>query len=339
MTTVRVVGTTAFPMRLAHGTSRHLACRAAAPSDAIHPVVVLYAYEDMRLTVFSTDLSDAGLDETVVCNGVNAIAQDLTVVASANERRYAYRLAPSHVVTGAVRVNSAASPSFAYDPGMLWPLDSHLLAYSWTNGDVSRAQTGDPESGPWPVRFTLNGPGPCFAAGPTTLVFMTRAVDGIAALNGATSTYVPIAPGHRAMAVHHRGAGLFGWFSVTDLGELFYSVGGAAGPWSTETTGIVDVDTLGPSDPMLGTGFFHRTQVDIATNVTTGEPFLVFQAATGDLRYVARRAGIWVAGATPLSSGFQHIYDLKAEFVGCGRPAIEVLPTAPETGWYFMEAR
>ena len=89
--------------------------------------------------------------------------------------------------------------------------------------------------------------------------------------------------------------------------------------------------------------FRTMSSTDVASHPDTGEPHLVFRTlADQPMVSIAKYAGQWHVWATTVVGV---TVDLKANWVGCGRPAAEILTYArvgpPEwkAGWYLLEAR
>jgi hypothetical protein len=157
---------------------------------------------------------------------------------------------------------------------------------------------------------------------------------GVVRDDSAGDEILEVAAGHTGLAVHDRGDGTFGWFSAGPDGMIYYSQGAVGSVWTTEPTGIEAGDIA--LDPPV-----DRYLVDVATRPGSTQPHLAYIDDYGDeLRSIALSAdGEWRAWSVMIDA---YIDDIKATWVGCGRPAVELARAdhVPEldAGWYLLQA-
>jgi len=327
---VGTIVTDPAPRALAHGTPEHIGCWVVGSGPGVERSVVLYRYTEGRLRVTKTALPDVPDDRSAVCKGVQPMDDEFVAVVAAGLDRYTVALDENAELT---RSDFRETQLAWNDPATLVPLNSASLLYLTHDEFESSAYRVSPSGGGWISRFSAPGQFPTAAQG-ADLIFTTRALTGII-IDSFPEVEEEILPGHRGIAIHNRGGTELGWLSAAADGEIFYSIGEIGGPWVTETTGYSDFQ-FEDLDPAFG--LFPVVQLDVGTHPTTGEPLLVYDGYPGtDVRYLTRREGVWLSGATGLGAGL-FVLDIKAMWVGCGRPAIEVLSLSG-AGWTILEAR
>jgi hypothetical protein len=232
-----------------------------------------------------------------------------------------------------IEENSVSVPEFLehghaiQDGPRLFYLSYKTVAAS-PSGSMSWILKGT-ATGSWATLLNLDGPLPSLAIRGVTVVATTQALDGIVEDSGSGPVESTIEMGHTGLVIHDRDEQAYGWFSVSQ-DRLYYSIGAPDSLWSTEYTGH--------EDPSLTPSWDLRASV--ASHPATGEPHLVY-GGFQELISVARVEGEWLITRTPVEVAFS---DLKATWVGCGRPGAEAssiyaLPGASALGWYIFESR
>jgi hypothetical protein len=314
-----------------------LACSVTRGSSVADRRLVIFEITDGHLRSLQVDLSVLDLSRAVTCSGIDTTVDGYIAVVADDLVRASVEVSGDGELRDVSNIPEGGVLASASARGMLLPRTANGFGYSLSSGSRSFYFTLAPPSS-WTRRLSRNSPRLVAVDRGLDTLITDRGTGGVVVLS-STGWFDEIDSAHSGFLLHDRGEDRFGWVSVGPSGGLHYSIGNPDKAWVTESTEIVDADSLSSASNFANGGLFG-IDADVESHPATGEPLIVYANTTGELQFALRESdATWVTWRHRIAADFEPLRDIKVRWVGCGRPAVEYSPLLSSGGWYVLEAK